>query len=190
MRKLRTGLERIITYFDREKYVKRDFLIKVETKLIDKETNREIIFLDYENKDYEPNFRCKIPKGLEKINFKDCGRFYKKEENEKYLYYKDLYINDFIKILIEDNNAKIEINTELLKQFPFRIEYDIKYGISFSYLKNKATVTEYSEKSQEEFFKELNDLEKNSDEKIRNNIREQRKDSSEVFYSYLNIEID
>lgn len=187
MRKIRAGLDREIAYFDREKYIRRVFFIKVETKLIDKETNKEIIFLDYESPSYEPNFRCKIPKGLEKINFKDFGEFYKKEENEEYLYYKDLYINDFMKILIEDNSVKVELNKELLKQFPFRIEYDIKYEISYSYLKKG--IIEYRTKTQEEFFKELNDLEKNSDEEIRNNIREQRKDSSELFYSYRNIEI-
>lgn len=184
MRKLRAGLDREIAYFDREKYIRRVFFIKVETKLIDKETNKEIIFFDYEN---ELNFRCKIPKGLEKINFKDFGEFYKKEDNEKYLYYKNLYINDFVKILIKDNSAKVELNKELLKQFPFRIKYDIKYEISYSYLKKG--IIEYRTKTQEEFFKELNDLEKNSDEEIRNNIREQRKDSSELFYSYRNIEI-
>lgn len=93
-----------------------------------------------------------------------------------------------MKILIGDNSPKIEFNTELLTQFPFRIEYNIKYEISFSYLKNEVTVTEHKEKSQEEFFKELNNLEKISDEEISSDIREQRKDNRGV-YLYCDTEI-
>lgn len=188
MRKFRAGLGRRIRYFDREKYEKGEFLIKVETRLIDKETNKEIIFLDFEE---NPNFRCKIPIGLKEKYFRDFENFSTEEEREKnleYLYYKYLYINDFMKILIENNSPKIEFNTELLAQFPFRIEYNIKYEISFSYLKNEVTVTEHKEKSQEEFFRELNNLEEISDEEISSDIREQRKDNRGV-YLYCDTEI-
>lgn len=188
MRKFRAGLGRRIRYFDRKKYEKGDFLIKVETRLIDKETNKEIIFLDFEE---NPNFRCKIPIGLKEKYFRDFEKFSSEEERERnleYLYYKYLHINDFMKILIENNSPKIEFNTELLAQFPFRIEYNIKYEISFSYLKNEVTVTEYKEKSQEEFFRELNNLEKISDEEISSDIREQRKDNRGV-YLYCDTEI-
>jgi hypothetical protein len=188
MRKFRAGLGRRIRYFDRKKYEKGEFLIKVETRLIDKETNKEIIFLDFEE---NPNFRCKIPIGLKEKYFRDFENFSTEEEREKnleYLYYKYLYINDFMKILIENNSPKIEFNTELLAQFPFRIEYNIKYEISFSYLKNEVTVTEHKEKSQEEFFRELNNLEEISDEEISSDIREQRKDNRGV-YLYCETEI-
>lgn len=188
MRKFRAGLGRRIRYFDRKKYEKGEFLIKVETRLIDKETNKEIIFLDFEE---NPNFRCKIPIGLKEKYFRDFENFSTEEEREKnleYLYYKYLYINDFMKILIENNSPKIEFNTELLAQFPFRIEYNIKYKISFSYLKNEVTVTEHKEKSQEEFFRELNNLEEISDEEISSDIREQRKDNRGV-YLYCDTEI-
>lgn len=188
MRKFRAGLGRRIRYFDRKKYEKGDFLIKVETRLIDKETNKEIIFLNFEE---NPNFRCKIPIGLKEKYFRDFEKFSSEEERERnleYLYYKYLHINDFMKILIENNSPKIEFNTELLAQFPFRIEYNIKYEISFSYLKNEVTVTEYKEKSQEEFFRELNNLEKISDEEISSDIREQRKDNRGV-YLYCDTEI-
>lgn len=188
MRKFRAGLGRRIRYFDRKKYEKGEFLIKVETRLIDKETNKEIIFLDFEE---NPNFRCKIPIGLKEKYFRDFENFSTEEEREKnleYLYYKYLYINDFMKILIENNSPKIEFNTELLAQFPFRIEYNIKYEISFSYLKNEVTVTEHKEKSQEEFFRELNNLEEISDEEISSDIREQRKDNRGV-YLYCDTEI-
>ena len=188
MRKFRAGLGRRIRYFNRKKYEKGEFLIKVETRLIDKETNKEIIFLEFEE---NPNFRCKIPIGLKEKYFRDFEKFSSEEERERnleYLYYKYLYINDFMKILIENNSPKIEFNTELLAQFPFRIEYNIKYEISFSYLKNEVTVTEYKEKSQEEFFRELNNLEKISDEEISSDIREQRKDNRGV-YLYCDTEI-
>ena len=188
MRKFRAGLGRRIRYFNRKKYEKGEFLIKVETRLIDKETNKEIIFLDFEE---NPNFRCKIPIGLKEKYFRDFEKFSSEEERERnleYLYYKYLHINDFMKILIENNSPKIEFNTELLAQFPFRIEYNIKYEISFSYLKNEVTVTEYKEKSQEEFFRELNNLEKISDEEISSDIREQRKDNRGV-YLYCDTEI-
>lgn len=188
MRKFRAGLGRRIRYFDRKKYEKGEFLIKVETRLIDKETNKEIIFLDFEE---NPNFRCKIPIGLKEKYFRDFEKFSSEEERERnleYLYYKYLHINDFMKILIENNSPKIEFNTELLAQFPFRIEYNIKYEISFSYLKNEVTVTEQKEKSQEEFFRELNNLEKISDEEISSDIREQRKDNRGV-YLYCDTEI-
>jgi len=188
MRKFRAGLGRRIRYFNAEKYEKGEFLIKVETRLIDKETNKEIIFLDFEE---NPNFRCKIPIGLKEKYFRDFEKFSSEEERERnleYLYYKYLHINDFMKILIENNSPKIEFNTELLAQFPFRIEYNIKYEISFSYLKNEVTVTEYKEKSQEEFFRELNNLEKISDEEISSDIREQRKDNRGV-YLYCDTEI-
>lgn len=177
MRQFRAGLERRIRYFNREKLEKGDFLIKVETKLIEKKTNKEIFFLDFEE---NPNFICKIPIGLEKEKFRN---------GKEILHYKYLHINDFMKILIEDDRPKIEFNTELLEKFPFRIEYNIKYGISFSYLKNEITETEYKETSQEEFFKELNDLEKNSDEEISSDIREQRKDNRAV-YLYYDTEIE
>ena len=179
MRKFRAGLGRRIRYFDRKKYEKGEFLIKVETRLIDKETNKEIIFLDFEE---NPNFRCKIPIGLKEKYFRDFENFSTEEEREKnleYLYYKYLYINDFMKILIENNSPKIEFNTELLAQFPFRIEYNIK---------NEVTVTEHKEKSQEEFFRELNNLEEISDEEISSDIREQRKDNRGV-YLYCDTEI-
>lgn len=189
MRKFRAGLERRIRYFDAEKYEKGDFLIKVETRLIDKETNKEIFFLDFED---NPNFRCKIPIGLKEKYFRDYENFSTEEERERnleYLYYKYLHINDFMKILIEENSPKIEFNTELLAQFPFRIEYDIKYGISFSYLENEITKTEYKETSQEEFFKQLNDLEEISNEEVSSDIRNQRKDNRAV-YLYCDKEID
>lgn len=188
MRKFRAGLGRRIRYFDRKKYEKGEFLIKVETRLIDKETNKEIVFLDFEE---NPNFRCKIPIGLKEKYFRDFEKFSSEEERERnleYLYYKYLHINDFMKILIGDNSPKIEFNEELLAQFPFRIEYNIKYEISFSYLKNEVTVTEYKEKLQEEFFKELNNLEKISNEEISSDIREQRKDNRAV-YLYCDTEI-
>lgn len=188
MRKFRAGLGRRIRYFDRKKYEKGEFLIKVETRLIEEKTNREIFFLDFEE---NPNFRCKIPIGLKEKYFRDFEKFSSEEERERnleYLYYKYLHINDFMKILIENNSPKIEFNTELLAQFPFRIEYNIKYEISFSYLKNEVTVTEYKEKSQEEFFRELNNLEKISDEEISSDIREQRKDNRGV-YLYCDTEI-
>ena len=188
MRKFRAGLGRRIRYFNRKKYEKGEFLIKVETKLIEEKTNREIFFLDFED---NPNFRCKIPIGLKEKYFRDFENFSTEEEREKnleYLYYKYLYINDFMKILIENNSPKIEFNTELLAQFPFRIEYNIKYEISFSYLKNEVTVTEHKEKSQEEFFRELNNLEEISDEEISSDIREQRKDNRGV-YLYCDTEI-
>ena len=189
MRKFRAGLGRRIRYFDREKYEKGDFLIKVETKLIDKETNREIFFLDFED---NPNFRCKIPIGLKEKYFRDYENFSTEEErkrNLEYLYYKYLHINDFMKILIGDNSPKIEFNTELLAKFPFRIEYNIKYDISFSYLINEETVREYKEKSQEEFFKELNNLEKISNEEISSDICGQRKDNRGVYF-YCDTEIE
>ena len=189
MRRFRAGLERRIRYFNAEKYEKGDFLIKVETKLIDKETNKEIIFLDFED---NPNFCCKIPIGLKEKYFRDYKEFSSEEERERnleYLYYNYLHINDFMKILIEDNNPKIEFNTELLAQFPFRIEYNIKYGISFSYLENEITKTEYKETSQEEFFKQLNDLEEISNEEVSSDIRQQRKDNRAV-YLYYDTEID
>ena len=188
MRKFRAGLGRRIRYFNAEKYEKGEFLIKVETRLIEEKTNREIFFLDFEE---NPNFRCKIPIGLKEKYFRDFEKFSSEEERERnleYLYYKYLHINDFMKILIENNSPKIEFNTELLAQFPFRIEYNIKYEISFSYLKNEVTVTEYKEKSQEEFFRELNNLEKISDEEISSDIREQRKDNRGV-YLYCDTEI-
>ena len=188
MRKFRAGLGRRIRYFNAEKYEKGEFLIKVETRLIEEKTNREIFFLDFED---NPNFRCKIPIGLKEKYFRDFENFSTEEEREKnleYLYYKYLYINDFMKILIENNSPKIEFNTELLAQFPFRIEYNIKYEISFSYLKNEVTVTEHKEKSQEEFFRELNNLEEISDEEISSDIREQRKDNRGV-YLYCDTEI-
>ena len=188
MRKFRAGLGRRIRYFDRKKYETGEFIRKVETRLIEEKTNREIFFLDFED---NPNFRCKIPIGLKEKYFRDFENFSTEEEREKnleYLYYKYLYINDFMKILIENNSPKIEFNTELLAQFPFRIEYNIKYEISFSYLKNEVTVTEHKEKSQEEFFRELNNLEEISDEKISSDIREQRKDNRGV-YLYCDTEI-
>ena len=192
MRKFRAGLERRerrIRYFDAEKYEKGDFLIKVETKLIEKETNKEIFFLDFEE---NPNFRCKIPIGLKEKYFRDYENFSTEEERERnleYFYYKYLHINDFMKILIGNKSPKIEFNTELLAQFPFRIEYDIKYGISFSYLENEITKTEYKETSQEEFFKQLNDLEEISNEEVSSDIRNQRKDNRAV-YLYCDTEID
>lgn len=189
MRKFRAGLGRRIRYFDREKYEKGEFLIKVETRLIEKETNKEILFLDFEE---NPNFRCKIPIGLKEKYFRDFEKFSTEEERERnleYLYYKYLHINDFMKILIENNSPKIEFDTELLAQFPFRIEYNIKYEISFSYLKNEVTVTENKEKSQEEFFKELNNLEEISDEEISSDICQQRKDNRGVYF-YCDTEID
>ena len=189
MRKFRAGLGRRIRYFDREKYEKGEFLIKVETRLIEKETNKEILFLDFEE---NPNFRCKIPIGLKEKYFRDFEKFSTEEERERnleYFYYKYLHINDFMKILIENNSPKIEFDTELLAQFPFRIEYNIKYEISFSYLKNEVTVTEHKEKSQEEFFRELNNLEEISDEEISSDIREQRKDNRGV-YLYCDTEIN
>ena len=191
MRQFRAGLERRIRYFNREKLEKGDFLIKVETKLIEKKTNKEIFFLDFEE---NPNFICKIPIGLKEKYFRDYededfSTEEEKKSNLEYFYYKYLHINDFMKILIEDNSPKIEFNTELLEKFPFKIEYDIKYEISFSYLKNGITETEYKETSQEEFFKELNDLEKNSDEEISSDIREQRKDNRAV-YLYYDTEIE
>ena len=94
-----------------------------------------------------------------------------------------------MKILIENNSPKIEFNEELLAQFPFRIEYDIKYGISFSYLKNEITKTEYKETSQEEFFKQLNDLEEISNEEVSFDICQQRKNNRAV-YLYCDKEID
>ena len=124
--------------------------------------------------------------------FRDYENFSTEEERERnleYLYYNYLHINDFMKILIEDNSPKIEFNEELLKQFPFRIEYDIKYGISFSYLENEITKTEYRETSQEEFFKQLNDLEEISNEEVSSDIRNQRKDNRAV-YLYCDTEID
>lgn len=48
MRKFRAGLGRRIRYFDRKKYEKGEFLIKVETRLIDKETNKETVKENYE----------------------------------------------------------------------------------------------------------------------------------------------
>ena len=161
MRKLRTGLEKRITYNDSKEYKNIILRIKVITKLIEKQTNKEIIFLDYEKYD-KTEFRCKIPNGIGKISFKNSERFFSNEELENYLHYDELLIDSFVKIVISDNNVpKIELNKELLKTFPFRIEYNVEYGIS-NYWLNEKDITEekHTVISKEEFIKALNDLEK------------------------------
>ena len=87
MRKLRTGLEKRIIYSDKEKNENTELSIKVITKLTDIKTNREIIFLNFDDEkgnDYQTQFICKIGKKLKKFQKKILIDFLMKEKKRNF----------------------------------------------------------------------------------------------------------
>lgn len=163
MKKLRTGLEKRIIYTDKEKNENIELSIKVTTRLTDIKTNREIIFLNFdENNIFQNQFLCKIGTKTENISEKNFDRFFNEKEKEKFAYFRDVYIDDLVQIEItKENIPKIVIDEDTIKHFSsFNISCDVEYSKTVSqYLENGRKVEEnYKIISKEDFIKELNKL--------------------------------
>ena len=163
MKKIRTGLEKRIIYADKEKNENIELSIKVITKLTDIKTDREIIFLNFdENNIYKNQFLCKIVTKIENISEKNFDRFFNEKEKEKFACFRDVYIDDLVQIEItKENIPKIVIVDNNMKHFSsFYISYDVEYSKTVSqYLVNGRKVEEnYKTISKEDFIKELNKL--------------------------------
>ena len=165
MRKLRTGLEKRIIYTNKEKNENTELSIKVITKLTDIKTDREIIFLNFDDEkgnDYQTQFICKIGKKVEEISEKNYDRFFNEREKKKFSYFRDVYIDDLVQIEItKENMPKIVIDENTIKHFSsFYVSCDVEYSKTVSqYLVNGRKVEEnYKIISEEDFIKELNKL--------------------------------
>ena len=165
MKKIRTGLEKRIIYAEKEKNENIELSIKVITKLTDIKTDREIIFLNFddEKENYiQTQFLCKIGKKIENISEKNYDRFFNEREKEKFAYFRDVYIDELVQIEItKENIPKIVIVDNNMKHFSsFYISYDVEYSKTVSqYLVNGRKVEEnYKTISKEDFIKELNKL--------------------------------
>lgn len=165
MKKLRTGLEKRIIYTDKEKNENIELSIKVITKLTDIKTNREIIFLNFDDEkgnDYQTQFICKIGKKVENISEKNFDRFFNEKEKGKFAYFRDVYIDDLVQIEItKENIPKIEIVDYNARTFSsIYISYDVEYCKTVSQYFMNGRKVEESHKilSKEEFIKELNKL--------------------------------
>jgi hypothetical protein len=163
MKKLRTGIEKRIIYTDKEKNENIELSIKVITRLTDIKTDREIIFLNFdENNIFQNQFLCKIGTKIENISEKNFDRFFNEKEKGKFAYFRDVYIDDLVQIEItKENIPKIVIVDNNIKQFSsFYLSYDVEYSKTVSqYLENGRKVEEnYKIISKEDFIKELNKL--------------------------------
>lgn len=163
MKKLRTGIEKRIIYTDKEKNENTELSIKVTTRLTDIKTDREIIFLNFdENNIFQNQFLCKIGTKIENISEKNFDRFFNEKEKGKFAYFRDVYIDDLVQIEItKENIPKIVIVDNNIKQFSsFYLSYDVEYSKTVSqYLENGRKVEEnYKIISKEDFIKELNKL--------------------------------
>ena len=92
MKKLRTGLEKRISYTDEEKNENIKLSIKVITRLTDINTGKEIIFLNFDDEkgndyhnDYQTQFACEIGKKSETISEKIMIDFLTKERKRNFL---------------------------------------------------------------------------------------------------------
>lgn len=86
MKKLRTGLEKRISYTDEEKNENTKLSIKVITRLTDINTGKEIIFLNFDDdkgNDYQTQFACEIGKKSETISEKNYDRFFNEREKKE-----------------------------------------------------------------------------------------------------------
>lgn len=163
MKKLRTGIEKRIIYTDKEKNENIELSIKVITRLTDIKTDREIIFLNFdENNIFQNQFLCKIGTKIENISEKNFDRFFNEKEKGKFAYFRDVYIDDLVQIEItKENIPKIVIDEDTIKHFSsFYISCGVEYSKTVSqYLVNGRKVEEnYKIISEEDFIKELNKL--------------------------------
>lgn len=163
MKKLRTGIEKRIIYTDKEKNENIELSIKVITRLTDIKTDREIIFLNFdENNIFQNQFLCKIGTKIENISEKNFDRFFNEKEKGKFAYFRDVYIDDLVQIEItKENIPKIVIDEDTIKHFfSFYISCGVEYSKTVSqYLVNGRKVEEnYKIISKEDFIKELNKL--------------------------------
>lgn|GEM_PF-3153778 len=188
MKKLRTGLEKRIEFVDKEKNIVTQLVMRVITKLKDLKTNKEIIFLNYDDENenrYKTQFIGKLGKMVKEISEKNFGSDFKENEKDKYAILTDLYIDDFVRIVIlDDNTPKIELNKELLKIFPFRIEYDVEFHkLVGNYYVTENEIQEDKIISEKEFISELNKIDCET-------VREQKKDIYNLYYFESEIETD
>ena len=188
MKKLRTGLEKRIEFVDKEKNIVTQLVMRVITKLKDLKTNKEIIFLNYDDENenrYKTQFIGKLGKMVKEISEKNFGSDFKENEKDKYAILTDLYIDDFVRIVIlDDNTPKIELNKELLKIFPFRIEYDVEFHkLVENYYVTENEIQEDKIISEKEFISELNKIDCET-------VREQKKDIYNLYYFESEIETD
>lgn len=180
MKKLRTGLEKRIEFIDKEKNIVTQLVMRVITKIKDLNTNKEIIFLSYDDEydnPYKTQFIGKLGKTVKEISKKNFGNAFKENERDKYAVLTDLSIDDFVRIIIlDDNTPKIQLNEELLEKSPFRIEYDVEFHkIIRNYYKTENRIEEDKVISEQEFISELNRI----DCEV---VREQKKDIYNLFY--------
>ncbi len=169
MKKLRTGLEKRISYTDEEKNENIKLSIKVITRLTDINTGKEIIFLNFDDEkgndyhnDYQTQFACEIGKKSETISEKNYDRFFNEREKKKFSYFRDIYIDDLVKIQItKENIPKIVIDEDTIKEFSsFYISCDVEYSktVSQYYVNGRKVEENYKIISEEDFIKELNKL--------------------------------
>lgn len=165
MKKLRTGIEKRIIYTDKEKNENTELSIKVTTRLTDIKTDREIIFLNFDDEkgnDYQTQFICKIGTKIENISEKNFDRFFNEREKKKFSYFRDIYIDDLVKIQItKENIPKIVIDEDTIKEISsFYISCDVEYSktVSQYYVNGRKVEENYKIISEEDFIKELNKL--------------------------------
>ena len=128
MKILRLGLRKdlyritILTSESKSKSVLIQLFVNVKFKIINNENNKEIIFLDFEQKDKDFSLG-KIPVNVSAYNFKELS-----EDKEKISFLREVVIKDLAFISINnENKVKVNFNEEMLKKLPYKITYDIEY---------------------------------------------------------------
>ena len=188
MKKLRTGLEKRIEFVDKEKNIVTQLVVRVITRLKDLKTNKEIIFLNYDDENenrYKTQFIGKLGKVVEELSSKKFDGAFKEKDIDKYAILTDLYIDNFVKIIfLDDNTPKIKLNEELLEKSPFRIEYDVEFHkLVGNYYVAENEIEEDKIISEKEFISELNKIDCET-------VREQKKDIYNLYYFESEIETD
>lgn len=119
---LRKDLYRITISTSESKSILIELFVNVKFKIINNKNNKEIIFLDFEQKDKDFSLG-KIPVNVSAYNFKELS-----EDKEKISFLREVVIKDLAFISIDNKNkVKVNFNEEMLKKLPYKITYDIKY---------------------------------------------------------------
>lgn len=119
---LRKDLDKITISTSESKSILIQLFVNVKFKIINNKNNKEIIFLDFEQKDKDFSLG-KIPVNVSAYNFKELS-----EDKEKISFLREVVIKDLAFISIDNKNkVKVNFNEEMLKKLPYKITYDIEH---------------------------------------------------------------
>lgn len=116
---LRKELYRIVNLEDKKSIIQ--LFVNVKFKIINNKNNKEIIFLDFGQKNIDFSL-AKIPTNISEYNFTLS------ENKENISFLKEVTIKDLITLSIdEENKLNVNYNENLLKDLSYKITYNIEY---------------------------------------------------------------